>query len=127
MRLLILVVALGAAVGCEKKKQDAPVPAPVVETAPAAAPKTNALPRPCNDYKVMIERLSRCDKLPVQSRDALRQGFEAMEQGWKNAGDLPPESFKALSDGCAAGTAALRQAAEAMCPPDTFKVERESP
>jgi len=130
VRLLIAVALALVAGACEKSSKDVKRDQPVVveKTVPAAAPKkADGLPLPCDDYKTMIERLARCDKLPLQSREALKQGFEAMKSAWTNVGDLPPAAFKAMSEACAQGADALRQAAQAMCPPDTFKVEREQP
>ena len=69
----------------------------------------------CDKYKERIQQLMACDKLPQQSRDALKQGFEAMEQGWANMKDMPEEAQKAMQDGCKQGTDALEQAVKALC------------
>ncbi|MDQ3336023.1 MAG: hypothetical protein M4D80_12710 [Myxococcota bacterium] len=116
---------LGAA-GCKKKEEKKsetttevkttttttgdPVAKPAEGTAPAGD-----LPTECNDYKAMIEKLASCEKMPQQSRDALKQGYDAMSQGWANVGAMPPEAKKAMADGCKQGTDALKQAAGAMC------------
>ena len=125
---------LGAA-GCKKKEEkkaadpamttDKPVdpnakPADPKPVDPATkptegAPPTGDLPTECNDYKAMIEKLASCDKMPQQSRDALKQGYDAMSQGWANIGSMPAEAKKAMADGCKQGTDALKQAAGAMC------------
>jgi hypothetical protein len=134
-----LALSLGAA-GCKKKEaaktddtKTAPVdpntkpvdPAkPADTTAPGTTtttttttttPPTGDLPAECNDYKAMIEKLASCDKMPQQSRDALKQGYDAMSQGWANVGSMPAEAKKAMADGCKQGTDALKQAAGAMC------------
>ena len=69
----------------------------------------------CDKYKQRIELLMACDKLPQQSRDALEQGFEAMNQAWANMKDMPEEAQKAMQDGCKAGTDALEQAVAGIC------------
>jgi hypothetical protein len=87
---------------------------------PAAAPTEPAaaggdLPAECNEYKGMIEKLASCDKLPQQSRDALKQGYETMAQGWTNVGAMPEESKTAMADACKKGTESVKAAAAAMC------------
>ncbi len=69
----------------------------------------------CDKYKQRIEQMMMCDKLPQQSRDALKQGFEAMQQGLANMKDMPEEAQKAMQDGCKMATEALEQAVGAMC------------
>jgi hypothetical protein len=69
----------------------------------------------CDKYKQRIEQLMTCDKLPQQARDALKQGFEAMEQGWAAAKDMPEEAQKAMQDGCKMGADALEQAVKDLC------------
>ncbi len=133
-------LTLGVA-GCKKKKEEAKTDTTApkteekagdmkgsagetkpAETKPAeggsAAPAAGGggdLPAECNDYKAMIEKLASCDKMPQQSRDALKQGYDAMSQGWANIGSMPAEAKKAMADGCKQGTDALKQAAGAMC------------
>jgi len=127
-----LALTLGAA-GCKKKEEtkvdDKMAPTtpttPTTETKPAdpaAAKPTEGTPAPagdlpaeCTEYKATIEKLASCDKMPQQSRDALKQGYDAMSQGWANVGSMPAEAKKAMADGCKQGTDALKQAAGAMC------------
>ena len=87
-----------------------PAAKPAEGTAPAGD-----LPAECNEYKSMIEKLATCDKLPQQSRDALKQGYEATAQGWTNIGSMPAEAKTQMADGCKKGTEALKQAAAATC------------
>lgn len=128
-------LSLGVA-GCKKKKEEAktetPATAPADPNAKPADPATPAdpaakpaegtapaatgdLPAECNEYKDMIEKLAACEKLPQQSRDALKQGYDAMAQGWANIGSMPAEAKTAMADGCKKGTEALKQAAAATC------------
>lgn len=114
MRLLI---ALALFAGCEKKKQDEPAPLP---TPPAVAPRTpviaeSGLPSECDEYRRTIEALHKCEKMPKQSIEALKQGFEQMSLGWRNVESMPAEARKAMADGCKAGTDALKQASSTMC------------
>ena len=128
-------LTLGVA-GCKKKKEEPKTDTPSMKTdekkddKAGETPKTDEkkddkaaapaggggdLPAECNDYKAMIEKLASCDKMPQQSRDALKQGYDAMSQGWANVGSMPAEAKKAMADGCKQGTDALKQAAGAMC------------
>jgi hypothetical protein len=77
--------------------------------------RASKLPAPCERYRQLIEKLASCDKMPQQSRDALKQGFDAMNQTWKEMGDMPPEARKAMEEACTQGADALQQAASAMC------------
>ena len=74
-----------------------------------------AAPTDCDNYKQMVEKLMACDKLPQASRDALKQGLDAMEQGWANLKEMPEEAQKALQEGCKSGGEALQQAVGDLC------------
>jgi len=69
----------------------------------------------CERYKQRIEQLMMCDKLPQATRDALKQGHDAMSQSWGQMKDLPEEARKAMEDGCKLGTDALEQAVKDRC------------
>ena len=73
------------------------------------------VPTQCQRYKQRIEQLMTCEKLPQASRDALKQGYDAMSQGWENVESLPEEARKAMEDGCKQGTEALEQALKDLC------------
>jgi hypothetical protein len=132
-------LSLGVA-GCKKKKEEAKTDTPAAKTTeekpadkPADTPADKPadekpadtaaaggegggdLPAECNEYKSMIEKLASCEKMPQQSRDALKQGYDAMSQSWANVGAMPEEAKKAMADGCKQGADALKQAAAAMC------------
>jgi hypothetical protein len=127
-------LTLGVA-GCKKKKEGegdktapkteekkdmkgdtAKTPEPPKEADKSGTPAASGdLPASCTEYKGMIEKLASCDKMPQANRDALKQGYDAMAQGWANIGAMPPEAKKAMEDACKQGTDALKQAAGAMC------------
>ena len=67
------------------------------------------LPPPCEQYKQVILRLATCDKIPQQSRDALEQGFDAMESAFGNIQDMPAEAREAMENACKQGVEALQQ------------------
>ncbi|MBA3394108.1 MAG: hypothetical protein H0T89_15785 [Deltaproteobacteria bacterium] len=104
----------------ETKPADTAKPAdPATPATPATTPTSNAasadLPAECAEYKGMMEKLASCEKMPQQSRDALKQGFDAMSASWANAAAMPPEAKQAMADGCKQGAEALKTAAAAQC------------
>ena len=97
------------------KKDDKAAPAGDKKDDKAAPTPAGDLPAECNDYKAAMEKLAACDKMPQASKDALKQGYDAMSQGWANAAALPPEAKKAMADGCKQGADALMQSGKALC------------
>jgi len=69
----------------------------------------------CTEYGALIEKLSRCDQLPQASRDALKQGYDAMKGSWSSTGDLSDDVRKTMADACRQATEALTQAGRSMC------------
>ena len=64
----------------------------------------------CGQYIASIDALTRCDKFPQASLDAMKQGLDAMRSGWSFE-SLPPES---RADSERAGGAACQQASDAI-------------
>jgi hypothetical protein len=131
MTKLIMLVALStlAFTGCKKKDNAAkdntdttaekkttegapatPTPAPATAPAPAAA--AGDLPAECNDYKAAIDKLSSCDKMPQQARDALKQAYDQASAGWAS---LPADAKANLATACKAGTDAVNTSAKQVC------------
>jgi hypothetical protein len=79
-------------------------------------PPRAALPKECEDYIRAIEKLATCDKLPQASRDAMKQGLDAMKSGW-DFSNLSPDDYKtamaAARSACAQGADAVRQGSRA--------------
>jgi hypothetical protein len=82
--------------------------------AQCSAKATSAMPPECEDYRLAIERVTNCDKLPAASRDALKQAFDTMSQNWGTMSD--PSMRKAMADACRAATDAMNQAMSSLCP-----------
>ncbi len=80
------------------------------KAAPAAA---GDLPAECNDYKAAIDKLSTCDKMPKEARDAMKSAFDQASTSWAG---LPAEAKASLATACKAGADAVKQSAGAMCP-----------
>jgi len=105
----------------KKTTEGAPATAtpPAAGTAPAATGTTPAapaaagnLPTECNDYKAAIDKLSSCDKMPQQARDALKQAYDQASAGWAS---LPAEAKANLATACKAGTDAVTTSAKQVC------------
>ena len=79
----------------------------------SAAPAAGGgdLPAECNDYKAAIEALAKCDKLPQQAKDALKQSYEQTSAAWAS---VPAEGKAALGTACKAAVDAVKQSA-AVC------------
>jgi hypothetical protein len=121
-------LTLGVA-GCKKKKEEAPkaddkamakptdttTPPPADPGAGKPAAATGDLPAECTEYKTLIEKLASCTKLPSQSRDALKQSFEATSKSWDQIGTMPPEGKTQMASACKTGVDALKQTASAQC------------
>lgn len=136
---LFAVIALATTLGltgCKKKKDGetsadkpaegttatgsaAAAPTPAAPAAPAATGSAAAapaaagdLPAECNEYKAAIEKLSTCDKMPQQARDALKQAYDQASAGWAN---LPAEAKANLATACKAGADAVTTSAKQVC------------
>lgn len=97
-----------------------PPPTPPTIAPPPGA-TTGALPATvqgaCAGYLAKMETFLACDKVPQASRDAARQGIDAMKDAWKQAGTMPPEAQQAMADACKQAEDAIAQAMTGMgCP-----------
>jgi hypothetical protein len=73
-------------------------------------PAGGDLPAECKDYQAAIEKLSKCDKLPQATRDALKQSYEQTSAAWAS---VPAEGRAALGTACKAAADAVNQSAAA--------------
>lgn len=87
----------------------APPPPPPPPSAPASD-----IPE-CAAYGALIEKMSQCDQLPQASRDALKQGYDAMKSSWSSTGGMSDDMKKTMADACRQATDALTQAGRSMC------------
>jgi len=70
------------------------------------------LPDTCADYGRMIDRLQGCQQLPQQTRDALKQSYDQVEQVWLT---VPEEGREALREACKAAVDAVEQIGRSTC------------
>lgn len=57
-----------------------------------------ALPTACSEYAVAIERVGACAALPPQTREGLKQAFEAARLGWSNQSNSLEAACRAGAD-----------------------------
>jgi hypothetical protein len=91
------------AMAAPDKKDDKAAPAP-------AAAGASGLPAECDDYKAAIDKLSTCDAMPKEARDAMKQAFDQASTGWAA---LPADAKASLATACKAGADAVKQSAAA--------------
>jgi hypothetical protein len=97
-----------AAKVAEDKVADPKAPDPVTPDNKA----TGDLPAECGEYKAMIDKLAACEKMPKESRDSLKQAYDASATAWAN---VPAEGKAQLATTCKQGAEALAQAAGSVC------------
>jgi hypothetical protein len=64
----------------------------------------------CEDYRLGIVNLAKCDAIPNETRKAMVDAWNEVVGQWK---DLPPEGRAAAVTGCKAAADAVKQAADA--------------
>jgi hypothetical protein len=125
---MVSVIAALAVTGCatvvENKPEPVAKPAEPVAKPPEPVPKppepearpperqaaTVAMPPECRDYKAAIEALAKCDKLPEETRAALRESLAQTEAAWA---EVPAEGQASLGPACKSAADAVKQSAAA--------------
>ncbi len=74
------------------------------------APAGGELPAECKEYQAAIEALSKCEKLPQATRDALKQSYEQTSAAWAS---VPAEGRAALGTACKSAADAVKQSSAA--------------
>jgi hypothetical protein len=70
------------------------------------------IPVECLDYKAAVEKLSTCDKVPKEARDAFIAAYDQSKAGWAN---LSAESKANVAMSCKAGADAVMASAKQTC------------
>jgi hypothetical protein len=76
---------------------------------------SSSLPYSCQQYSTLMAKVMTCDKLPQASRDALKQGLDAMKSGWTSYATMPEEAREAMSKACQQAVDAMNQAMASIC------------
>jgi hypothetical protein len=97
-----------AAPGGDKPAGDKPADKKDDSAAPAGGGATGIAE--CDEYKAEVDKLAKCDKIPQQARDAMKQGFDSASAAWKDLASAPKEAKDAAASACKSGTDAVKQA-----------------
>jgi hypothetical protein len=85
-------------------------------TGDQAVTGSSGLPE-CDEYVATMETYLQCDKIPQATRDAAKQGVDALKAGWGDIDALPDDVKQQAADACMQAVEALRQGAAALgCP-----------
>lgn len=68
----------------------------------------SGLPKECLRYRAAILKLASCDKLPPETRDAIRESYEQAAAAWTS---VPPERRADLATACTSAAEAVEQSA----------------
>jgi hypothetical protein len=68
----------------------------------------------CDQYLREVDKIMRCDKVPQATKDAIKQGVDAMMQSFANMSDAPEEAKRAAADACTQARDAIDQAGSAL-------------
>jgi hypothetical protein len=66
----------------------------------------------CRRYLVELDRVTRCERFPGQSRDTVDAALTRAAQAWR---DLPPDAMRRLAQACRSGLEALAQTRDSLC------------
>lgn len=94
---MLVVIALVA--GCGKSNDRAPF-AQLADNA-----SSNKQPAECDDWKATMTKYLACDKVPIDARTALKQGFDATVEKWTK---LSAEDKAQLASTCGTGLLAIQ-------------------
>lgn len=71
---------------------------------------TSRLPPECDEYRLAIQQLASCKKLPRETREALKQSYEQTSAAWAA---VPSDGMAALGTACESAADAVRQSVAA--------------
>jgi hypothetical protein len=87
---------------------------PAATSGPGLAGTSTTGIEDCDRYVAAVERYLACDSVPAGAADAIRQGLDAMIEGFKELHDAPEEARHAAADACRQGLQALTESARAL-------------
>ncbi len=123
-----LAVTLALVVGCgDRETAEAPRESVGIGVASGSAPASDAagssgqgsaattnivaerreLPVECAEYRVLVEKIATCAKIPQEQRDHMKKAYDATSATWPN---VPPDGMSALATACRAAAADTRKA-----------------
>jgi hypothetical protein len=98
----------------EEPKKEEPAKEEPKKEEPAAGGAASTGLADCDAYVAAMDKYLQCDKIPQATRDAAKQGMDAMKQGWGDTSALPDDVKKQANDACKQSVDALKQGATAL-------------
>lgn len=105
--------AAGSSAGGSFGSGGAPVAKPAEGSAavqPAAG--SGEMPKECDEWKTMVDKLMACEKMPEPQRKVMKDAYDQAAAGWPK---LPAASKAQLATSCKAGADAIMSSAKATC------------
>jgi hypothetical protein len=70
------------------------------------------IPKECDDWKAMVDKLMGCDKMPEPQRKIMKDAYDQASALWPT---MPAASKAQLATSCKAGADAIMSSAKATC------------
>lgn len=87
-------------------------PAEGSATAPQPGAGSGEMPKECDEWKTMVDKLMACEKMPEPQRKVMKDAYDQAAAGWPK---LPAASKAQLATSCKAGADAIMSSAKATC------------
>jgi hypothetical protein len=82
------------------------------EPAKGSGSATNELPKSCDEWKAMVDKLMACEKMPEPQRKIMKDAYDQASSLWPT---MPAASKAQLATSCKAGADAIMSSAKATC------------
>lgn len=88
------------------------VESPQAGSAKGSGSASNELPKECDDWKAMVDKLMACDKMPEPQRKVMKDAYDSASALWPTT---PATGKPLLATSCRAAADAIRSSAKATC------------
>jgi hypothetical protein len=78
----------------------------------AGSAASNEIPKECDDWKAMVDKLVACEKMPEPQRKIMKDAYDQAATLWPT---MPPATKSQLATSCKAGAEAIMSSAKATC------------
>ena len=78
----------------------------------AGSAASNEIPKECDEWKAMVDKLMGCDKMPEPQRKIMKDAYDQASALWPT---MPPASKAELSVTCKAAADTIMSSAKATC------------
>jgi len=85
---------------------------PAAGSAKGSGSASNELPKECDDWKAIVDKLMACDKMPEPQRKIMKDAYDSASALWPTA---PAAGKPQLAASCKAAADAIRSSAKATC------------